>query len=217
MFGAVKGHDLPVLCNLLATETRICRALGVVALDDVADRLARLFDTTTPENWFERLKGGAQPAALGSIMPRKVKSAAAQQIVRLGSDIDLGELPLLQADSGEAGRAITGAMVFSAEPDSHRPVVDRFDLQHIDGTRLAACWSGCDEHARLLDEYRVRNQKMPLAVVIGGDPALPLACAAPLPPGCDVCAVAGLLREKALDVVAGRSVDLGLTEWMACC
>ncbi len=49
---------------------------------------------------------------------------------------------------------------------------------------------------------------MPLAVVIGGDPAFLLAAAAPLPPGSDVCAVAGLLREKSLDVVACRSVDL---------
>ncbi len=49
---------------------------------------------------------------------------------------------------------------------------------------------------------------MPLAVVIGGDPAFLLAAAAPLPPGGDVCAVAGLLRQKPLDVVACRGVDL---------
>jgi 4-hydroxy-3-polyprenylbenzoate decarboxylase len=49
---------------------------------------------------------------------------------------------------------------------------------------------------------------MPLAVVIGGDPAFLLAAASPLPSGSDVCAVAGLLREKSLDVVACRKVDL---------
>ncbi len=65
-----------------------------------------------------------------------------------------------------------------------------------------------DEHARLLGEYRARDQKMPLAVVIGGDPAFLLAAAAPLPPGDDVCAVAGVLHGKSLDVVACRGVDL---------
>lgn len=251
LFGSVKGHDLPVLCNLLATEGRIFRALGVASLDDLADRIARLLDTTAPEGWFERFKAGAQPAALDSIAPRKVKSAAVHQIVRLGSDINLGELPLLQG-SGEANisgggiisggadipvchsvpdsrdrqeclphhqeclphhvekcvTAITSVPVFSAEPDSHRPVAGRFDLQQIDRTRLAVCWAPHDEHARLLGEYRTRNQKMPLAVVIGGDPAFLLANIAPLPPGSDVCAVAGFLREKSLDVVACRSVDL---------
>jgi 4-hydroxy-3-polyprenylbenzoate decarboxylase len=208
LFGAVKGHDVPVLCNLLGNEGRICRALGVAALAEVADRIARLFDSSASEGWFERLKGGSQPAALDSFTPRKVKSAACQQIVRLGSDIDLGELPLLQIAAAEAGRAITAAVVFSAEPDSHQPVAGRFDLQSLDRTRLAVCWAAHDEHARLLGEYRQRSQKMPLAVVIGGDPAFLLAAAAPLPAGGDVCAVTGLLREKSLDVAACRSVDL---------
>ncbi len=208
LFGAVKGHDLPVLCNLLGSEARICRALGVAALDEVADRIARLLDTTASEGWFERLKGGTQPAGLGSIGPRKVKSAACQQIVRLGSDIDLGELPLLQTAAEEAGRAITAGVVFSAEPDSHQPLAGRFDLQRLDRARLAVCWAAHDEHARLLGAYGERGQKMPLAVVLGGDPAFLLAAAAPLPAGGDVCAVAGLLREKSLDVAACRSVDL---------
>jgi 4-hydroxy-3-polyprenylbenzoate decarboxylase len=98
--------------------------------------------------------------------------------------------------------------VFSAEPDSHQPVAGRIDLQRLDRTRLAVCWAAHDEHARLVGEYRRREQKMPLAVVLGGDPAFLLAAAAPLPSGSDVCAVAGLLREKPLDVVGGRSVDL---------
>jgi 4-hydroxy-3-polyprenylbenzoate decarboxylase len=206
LFGAVKGHEPPVLCNLLGSDARICRALGVASLDEVTERIARLLDTTASEGWFERLKGGTQPAALGSFAPRKVKSAACQQIVRLGSDIDLGELPLLQ--TAETGPAINGAAVFSAEPDSHQPVAGRFDLERLDRARLAVCWAAYDEHARLLGEYRRRQQKMPLAVVLGGDPAFLLAAAAPLPGGSDVCAVAGLLRERPLDVVGGRGVDL---------
>ncbi len=208
LFGAVKGHGLPVATNLLATEGRICRALGVASLAEISERLARLLDVSAPEGWFERIKAGAQPAALGSVLPRKVRAAACQQIVRLGSDIDLGELPLLQSAAEETSRAISSAVVFSAEPDSHRPLCGRFDLQQIDRSRLAVCWAAYDEHARLLDEYRVRGRKMPVAVVIGGDPAFQLAAAAPLSEDSDVCALAGLLREKAIDVVACRGVDL---------
>lgn len=239
LFADVKGHDLPVLTNLLATEDRICRALGVGSLDEVTERIGRLLDVSTPEGWFERLKGGLQPATIGSVIPRVVKSAACQQIVRLGSDIDLSELPLLgcgasvspavlrRGTEGVAGnsantldggspslssvpfpRAITSAVVFSAEPDSRRPVAGRFDIEQIDATRLAVCWAAHDELARLLGEYRARDQQMPLAVIIGGDPAFLLAASAPLPSGGDVCAVAGLLRQKPLDVVACRGVDL---------
>lgn len=208
LFGAVEGHDLPVLANALAAEGRICRALGVGSLDDAADRITRLLETVPSESWFERLKSGAQPTGLGSFAPRKVRSAACQQIVRLGSDVDLGELPLLRSMPGETARSMPAATVVSAEPDSRRPVTGQFDVQRIDRSRLAVCWAAHDEHARLFGEYRVRGETMPLAVVIGGDPAFMLAAAAPLPSGSDACAVAGLLREKSLDVVACRGVDL---------
>ena len=49
---------------------------------------------------------------------------------------------------------------------------------------------------------------MPVAVVIGGDPAVHLAAAAPMPSAVDPLGLAGLLREKPLDAVAGRSIDL---------
>jgi 4-hydroxy-3-polyprenylbenzoate decarboxylase len=213
LFVGVRGHDLPVLANLFAAESRICRALGVSAIGEMTDRIARLLDDSAPEGWFERFKGGTQRAAVASVAPREVKSAACQQIVRLGNDVDLAKLPLLSCGASvppALPRAINGAVVFSAEPDTHRPVAARFDLQQLDATRLAVCWAAHDDHARLLAEYRARNQKMPLAVVIGGDPAFLLAASAPLPPGSDLCAVAGLLRQKSLDVVACRSVDLAV-------
>ena len=49
---------------------------------------------------------------------------------------------------------MNAATVLSAEPDSHRPVAGRFDLQRIDGNRLAVCWAAHDDHARLVAEYR---------------------------------------------------------------
>jgi 4-hydroxy-3-polyprenylbenzoate decarboxylase len=226
LFGAVKGYDLPILCNLLATESRISLALGGEALDDVANRIARLLENTASESWLERLKAGNQPAVLEAVAPRKVRAAACQQIVRLGSDVHLDDLPMLAAyfanverkgryyedvcpmPPEEPVRAITSAIVNTADPDSHRPVTARFDLQWIDRTHLALGWADDEEHARLLGEYRSRDQKMPLAVIIGGDPAVPLAASAPLPAGTNVYAVAGLLREKALDVVTCRSIDL---------
>ena len=97
----------------------------------------------------------------------------------------------------------------------HRPLVPPGELaQAVAGRwragpdRLAACWAAHDEPARAMVECARRNEKMPLAVVLGGDPAFLLAAAAPLPPGVDACALAGLFREKPIDVVACRSVEL---------
>ena len=155
--GPVKGHHLPVLTQSAGHRGANLPGAGRRPRSmKLADRIARLLDASAPEGWFERLKGGRQPAALSSVMPREVKSAACQQIVRLGSDIDLGELPLLQADTspnasegakctgpaaGQSRRQCTATRRLccagqcherrdglSAEPDSHRPVAGRFDL-----------------------------------------------------------------------------------------
>lgn len=208
LFASVKGYDMPVATNLLATEGRIRQALGVESLDELSDRLDRLLDTSVPEGWFDRLKTGSQPAAISGVVPRKVRAAACQQIVRLGGDIDLDELPIPQCSAEESNRSIYSASVVTAEPDSHLPFCGRFDLQQLDRSRLAVCWAAYDEHARLLEEYRERGQKMPLAVVIGGDPAFQLAASTPLPADTDVCALAGFLRQKPIDVVACRGADL---------
>ena len=104
--------------------------------------------------------------------------------------------------------AMSAAAVLSAEPDSHLPVAGQFDLERIDGNRLAVCWAAYDDHARLLAEYRAgtRRCRWPWSSA-----ATRRFCWRPrrrCRPTATCCAVAGLLREKPLDVVACRGVDL---------
>ena len=66
--------------------------------------------------------------------------------------MDLGELPVLQSAPDEAAPAITAAALFAADPDSHRQVAGRYDLQVLGPDRLAVCWAAHDDPARLLIE-----------------------------------------------------------------
>jgi 4-hydroxy-3-polyprenylbenzoate decarboxylase len=222
LFTAVQGHDMPLAANLLGTEARICLALGVASLDEVKERIAALVQPAEPEGWLDRLKTAPHASALSSVLPRRVKSGACQQVVRLGRDVDLTALPLVRSFSGGlsqfssdengtvplSGPSITAAVLIAAEPDAHRQIAGRYDLQMLSADRLAVCWAAHDEPARLLAEFRRRNQQMPLAAALGGDPSLLVAAAAPLPPMADACALAGLLRQKPLDVLPCRGVDL---------
>jgi 4-hydroxy-3-polyprenylbenzoate decarboxylase len=207
LFGALKGHATAVLTNLLGTELRMCRALGAASLGEVSARIASLLQAAESEGWWQRLKAAPHSSAFGNLAPRQVRSGPCQQVIRLGRDVDLGELPALQAAVGEAGRVITAAATFTAAADVSRQVAGRYDLQILGPDRLAACWAAPDEPARLLEHYHRRSEKMPLGVVLGGDPAVLLAAAALLPE-VDACALAGLLRGKPLDVLPGRSVGL---------
>jgi 4-hydroxy-3-polyprenylbenzoate decarboxylase len=208
LFPAVRGHDVPVLTNVFGTQERICRALGVAELDEISQRVARLVQSSGAEGWLDRLRASSPGAALGNLLPRRVKAAACQQIVRLASDVDLNDLPLLQTAPHDAGRIIAAATVFTADPDSHQPVSGRYDLVLLARDRLAICWAAHDEPARLLAEYQRRGEQMPVAVVLGGDPGGVLAAAAGWSPQVDTFALAGLLRDKPLDVAPCRTVDL---------
>jgi 4-hydroxy-3-polyprenylbenzoate decarboxylase len=208
LFGAVSGHEIPLLTNLLGTESRICRGLGVSSLGEMTERIAGLTNPVEPEGWFEKLKTAPHVSALSRLPPRRSRSGACQQVVRLGSDVDLGELPTVQSLPQETGRTITAAAVATVDAESHRQVTGRYDLVLLGPDRLGVCWAAHDDPAPLLAQYARRQQHMPLAVILGGDPTILLAVAARLPAEVDPFAVAGLLRERPIDVVACRSVEL---------
>ncbi len=208
LFRNVKGHDVPLLTNLLANESRICRALGVETIEDATGRIDRVLNSSGGEGWLERLRIGSKAGAVASFVANRVKSGACQQIVRLGGDVDLQELPCPRAGADAMTSAISSATILSAEPDSHAQVFLQGDVQIAGRDRLVAAWSDIATAVPLMQEYASRQAKMPVAVVIGGDPAVHMAASAPMPSAVDPLGLAGLLREKPLDAVACRSVDL---------
>ena len=208
LMGQLAGHDLPVVVNLLATGRRICRALGVESLAEVAERIQDVVDPVEPEGWFERMKTAPSRSLLGKLPPRVVKTGAVQQVVRLGGDVDLNRLPLLHSWPDEPGRAVTAGVFCSRDSEDGRRLVAPHQLEIIDRDRMAVRWDSHAEARRLFEEYRRRGRSMPVAVVLGGDPVCFLAAMAPLPDAADVWSFAGLLRQRPLDLVPCRSVDL---------
>ena len=208
LFRSVKGHDVPLLTNLLGSESRIYRALGVETIEEAIARVDRVLNSGGGEGWLERLRFGSRTGAAASFAANRVKSGACQQIVRLGSDVQLEELPCLQTGTEVETPAIASATILSADPDSHAQVFLQGDVQISGPDRLIAAWSDIAGAIPLLREYANRKTRMPVAVVIGGDPAVHLAAGAPMPAAVDPLGLAGLLREKPLDAVACRSIDL---------
>jgi 4-hydroxy-3-polyprenylbenzoate decarboxylase len=208
LFRCVTGHDIPVVTNLLATESRICRALGVETLEEAISRTDRMLNSSGGEGWLERLRFGAASGAAAGFAANRVKSGACQQIVRLGGDIQLEELPCLQAGMEIETPALASATILSAEPDSHAQVFLHGDMQITGRDQLTAGWSDRATAIPLLQEYAGRKARMPVAIVIGGDPAVHLAAASPMPAAIDPLGLAGLLREKPPDAVACRTIDL---------
>jgi len=208
LFGHVEGKETPLVTNLLATEERLCRAFGAKSIRDLAAQVASWVELREPANWLDRLRLPASQGGVGKFPPRLVKTGVCQQVVKLGNDVDLGELPAVRCGCDQSYPAITAAQVFTADVESGQPAVGRYDSLVLDRNRLAVGWLAYDEPARKLLDYRRHNRRMPVAVVLGGDPVGLLAAMAPLPFAADVSSLVGLLRGKARELVRCRTAAL---------
>ena len=205
LFENVRGSSRAVVANLLGTPGRVCRALAIERLDDISARAEALIEKHTPHNWFDRLKISADEAGVNKFRPRIVKSGPCQQVVRLGRDVDLAALPAARQWPGESHPAITAAQLITVDPGNDVRAVTICPLQVLDANRLAIVDDGRSGLARHWSRYREAKQKMPVAAVLGGDPAGAIAASLELGESVDFLHVEGLLRGKSLEVVKCRT------------
>jgi 4-hydroxy-3-polyprenylbenzoate decarboxylase len=203
-FERLKGHRPPLVTNLFGTETRLCRALDVGSLEELADRLAP--ETAPAAGWLERFKSSL-PFASAKEPTKTVRSGVCQQVVKLGRDVDLAEWPALRCWPLEKRRSITAGMLLTHDPESGNRRFESVTLEIVDRAKLAVCWRRYDAGLRHWEAYRRRGERMPVAVWIGADPALAVVAAAPLPAEADSFDFAALLRRRPLELVKCRSHD----------
>lgn len=207
LFERVKGSAIPVAANLFGSESRVAHALGIEDLHELGQRVTILFGSAPdPDSAIHKAREGLAPyAAL------LVTDAPCQEVVE---DMpSLATLPLIQCwpldgnpDGG--GRALTLPLVFSRDPETGEGNCGIYRVQAFDGETAGIHWqpgSGGAEHWR---KYCDRNEPMPVAIALGGAPALAVAAATPLPAELDEVAFAGFLLGEPLELVCCRTSDL---------
>lgn len=209
LFEKVRGHRLAIASNLLGSESRICRALGVEDIATIQDRVAGLWTQVAPaQGWLAKLRGGSAGDALQLVQPRTVRSAACQQIVLLGTDVDLGQWPLITTSAEESGPGLVGAMVYTVDPTSGVKHATICDLQMIGPRQLVPAWHANTPAAHDLALWATRGEPMPVAVMLGGDPAHAIAAATALDIDCDITAWTAHLCQQPLELVRCRTHEL---------
>ena len=76
-----------------------------------------------------------------------------------------------------------------------------YRMQLLDKRTTGMHWQAHKTGMRHFHKYKERGQRVPVAVVLGGDPALTYAATAPLPDGVDELLLAGFLRRRAVELV----------------
>jgi 4-hydroxy-3-polyprenylbenzoate decarboxylase len=205
LFERVRGRSIAVVTNLLGTPCRACRALCIESLDQIAARIESLVQEHTPQNWFDRLKMTGDETGANKFRPKSVKSGACQQVVHLGRDVNLTAFPLIKSWPGESGPAVTGGTLITESRDAQTRGATACPLVALDENRLAVVDDGHSVFSRHWTDHCAAGQRMPAAVVLGGDPGAVIAASLELPPSIDAYQAAGLLCGKGLDVIKCRT------------
>lgn len=196
------GYDFPVIMNAYGSEKRMCMALGVHELDDVAKDIEALFKqlASPKENIIDKLKMLPMLNEFASWMPKVKKSKGECQEVIM-ANVDITKLPVITCWPQDGGPFITLPIIHTKEPSIGVRNVGMYRMQ-IFGPKLTAMhWHKHKVSAKHFNEYKKLNKKMPVAVALGGDPVYAYCATAPLPENVDEYMLAGFLRKKKVELV----------------
>ena len=204
LFENVAGSEFPVLINCLGHPQRMAWALGMENLDDLTHKMAALLDLQLPQGLANTVtRGGQLLGALRAVGmgPHTVKKAPVQEIIHTGDQVDLNRLPILMCWPEDGGRYVTLPTVITRDPVTRARNVGMYRLQVRDAHTLGMHWQlhkGGADHARAA--LALGGQRIPVAVSLGGDPAVMWCGSAPLPPGIDEFLLAGWLRGRPIEL-----------------
>ena len=210
LFENVPGTTMPVATNVLGSSARIAFALGANGLDEVADRVAHLTRLRPPAGIagaLRDLEGTMETlTSVRALAPKRVRSAPCQEVEE--DQVDLDRLPILKCWPKDGGRTVTFPVVITSDPETGAQHAGIYRLQQYDRTRLGFHAQLHRVGANNLRKWAVRGERMPVAAVVGAEPATVFSGLAPVPEGISNFAFAGLVRSEAVELVRARDVDL---------
>lgn len=196
------GYDFPVLMNAYGSDKRMCLALGVQHLDDVAREIEKLFHllASPKESIIDKLRVLPKLSQFASWMP-KVKSGkgACQEVIMAQPDIT--KLPVITCWPKDGGPFVTLPIIHTKDPNTNTRNVGMYRMQVFEPTLTGMHWHKHKVSAKHFNEYKKLNKRMPVAVALGGDPVYAYSATAPLPENVDEYMLAGFLRKKKVELV----------------
>ena len=203
------GTEFPLLINSLGSERRICMALGVKNLDESGTRISAILNQLTlpNSNIWTKLKVLPALKEISSWLPvhKKGKGICQEIIMR---EPDLHKLPVLKCWPQDGGRFITLPLVNTIDPETGIRNVGMYRMQVFSSNSSGMHWHRHKTGARHYDSYKSLGKIMPVAVVLGGDPAYTYAATAPIPDNIDEYLFAGFLRGQRIDLVKCLTQDI---------
>ena len=213
LFERPRGHRMSVLGNLFGTPRRVALGMGqesVAALREVGKLLAYLKEPEPPKGLRDAWDKLPVLKQVLNMAPRLRSSAACQEIVWEGSEVDLSRLPIQFCWPGDAAPLITWGLTVTRGPHKTRQNLGIYRQQVIAQNKVIMRWLAHRGGALdFLDHCAASpGQPFPVAVALGADPATILAAVTPIPDSLSEYQFAGLLRGARTEVVKCLTCDL---------
>ena len=221
LFENPAGHTMPVLTNLFGSVRRVGLAMGMqadadpsAALRDVGRLLAALKEPDPPKGLrdiWDKLPDLRQLLArVLDMAPKVLSSAACQDVVWEGKDVDLSRLPIQTCWPGDAGPLVTWGLTVTRGRSKPRQNIGIYRQQVVAPNKVIMRWLAHRGGALDFRDHSLANpgKPFPIAVALGADPATLLAAVTPVPDALGEFQFAGLLRGARTELVKCIGPDL---------
>lgn len=212
LFENVAGSKFPLAINLLGSRQRISWALGVADIEEIGDQIAALtkLPSDMPQGLLGKLQLLPQLASLAKIAPRLISpvTAPCHEIVKIGESATLDDLPILTCWPDDGGPYITLPLVFTKDEGTGKRNVGMYRIQKYGPRETGMHWQRHKVGSRHYANFEAKGRNIPVAIVLGGDPAMTYAATAPLPDEIDEMIFAGFLRKQPIDLVKCKTIDM---------
>ena len=187
LFENLKGHTIPVVGQLLASDRRVALALGL-----------------SQENVFnETVQRASTPIA-----PKLVSKGASQDVVLEGADVDLTKLPLCTNNPRDGGPYITAGHVIIKDPE-YGMNLSIYRMMLVSKNEVTLRFTpGHDGYDFMKNAEKRGQKKFEVAVCIGVPPAVYVASQFEPRIGVYELDIAGGLVDEPVEVVKCRTIDL---------
>ena len=202
-----KKFDIPVLMNVFCNEKAVKLFIGDG--DKIGSEIESLLKMKPPTTLSEKFSTFGKLFALKNTIPKKNKGKGeCQQVIKLGKDAKLSDLPVLTTWEQDGGPFITMGQVYTTSLNGEMKNLGMYRLQVYDDHTVGLHWQIHKDSNHFFHEFKKAGKKMPVSIGIGGDPMYIWCGQAPLPIGIFELMLYGFVKNKNAQLVKSITNDI---------
>ncbi len=206
LFENIKGYEMPVLANAFGSMKRLEIGLEMTDFTEIGQRIVDMTKMDIPSGFLNKIKKLPELSKMAESFPKLEKNGPVTEITSSSASFD--DLPILKSWPNDAGRFITLGLVATSHPETGVRNLGVYRIQIVDSTHAIMHWQKHKRGAHHSDISKDKGEKIPTAIIIGGEPATIFSSIAPVPEGLDKYLFAGITRKKGIKTVKCKTIDL---------